>query len=74
MAGTTAEAWIGQPIELWVQLSNGQHVSGTLEGVDDKGVVVLQSLQGRGTAPSSTLGDCWHGCIRRRERSETKAT
>jgi hypothetical protein len=38
MAGTTTEAWIGQPIELWVQLGNGQHVSGTLEGVDDKGV------------------------------------
>jgi len=51
MAGTTAEAWIGQPIELWVQLGNGQHVSGTLEGLDDKGVVVLHSLQGVGTRP-----------------------
>ena len=51
MACTTAEAWIGQPIELWVQLANGQHVSGTLEGVDDKGVVVLHSLQGVGNRP-----------------------
>jgi hypothetical protein len=46
MAGTTAEAWIGQPIVLGVELGNGQIMSGTLEGVDDKGVVVLQSLQG----------------------------
>jgi hypothetical protein len=46
MVGTTAEAWIGQPVVLWVQLGNGQLMSGTLEGVDDKRVVVLQSLQG----------------------------
>jgi hypothetical protein len=41
MAGTTAEAWIGQPIELWVQLGNGQHVSGTLEGVLTRAGAVL---------------------------------
>jgi small nuclear ribonucleoprotein (snRNP)-like protein len=45
MAGTTAESWIGQPIELWLELGNGRLVNGTLEGVDDKGVVVLQSLE-----------------------------
>ena len=32
MAGTTAEAWIGQPIELWVELGDGQLTIGTLEG------------------------------------------
>jgi len=46
MAGTTAESWIGQSIELWLELGNGRLVNGTLEGVDDKGVVVLQSLEG----------------------------
>jgi len=45
MAGTTAESWIGQPIELWLELGDGRLVHGTLEGVDDKGVVVLQSLE-----------------------------
>jgi hypothetical protein len=68
VAGTTAETWIGQPIVLWVQLGDGQLMSGTLEGVDDKGVVVFQSLQGE-AAPSSTLGDWWHGCISRWEGS-----
>jgi hypothetical protein len=46
MADTTAAAWIGQPIKLWVELGNGLLISGTLEGVDDKGVVVLQPLEG----------------------------
>jgi len=45
MAGTTAEEWIGQPIELWLELGSGQLMNGTLDGVDDKGVVVLQSLE-----------------------------
>jgi small nuclear ribonucleoprotein (snRNP)-like protein len=45
MAGTTAESWIGQAIELWLELGDGRLVNGTLEGVDDKGVVVLQSLE-----------------------------
>jgi hypothetical protein len=73
MAGTTAEAWIGQPIELWVELANGQLVSGTLEGWTTRGLWCSSHLKER-IVPSSTLGDWWHGCIRRREGSARKAT
>jgi hypothetical protein len=59
MPGMMPEAWIGQ--EVVVQTTGySEPVSGTLVGLDDKGIAIRQSVVG-GPRPVFIPGESWGG-------------